>query len=422
MRQSGSARVGRAELEYLAGNSLVIIVGLMSGYIALRVSNSVPAQVLSQRTSDFLQYYSAGHEVIAGHAADAYRWTPMLNEEQAIAYPYRVPVNVFQPFFIYPPIAALLFAFFALLPYDVARFVWFIVSAVALAASLLLLERTLGLTGRAAAAFRFAAIIFLPVFQTLFQGQVTGFLLLAFAAAAAFLVRGEPLLAGVSLSVVTVKPQLLVVVLPVLLVRGRWKVLAAFTAAVVVEGLVALVVLGPATTAGYLRVMLALPTWGTTSGLMLNGAGESLYGLAHALLAGRAADLGWFVAAVVVLVASCLYAWVARGAAVPFVLAVIGGLLISPHLILYDLTLLLLPAVTAWGLARSKGVKLVPTLLLFYFAVVAALPVELLSPVRLSPLVMLALGGVLVWLDRTQPSALPPSLAPVPVPERGPDR
>jgi hypothetical protein len=158
-------------LPYILGNGCALIIGLLSAYFALKISGTVPANILSQRTSDYLNFYAAGHQAISGHGALAYNWNAMLKETRSIAYPFDVPVNLFDPYFVYPPIAAALFAPLALLPFDASRALWFCLTVLALVWAAHSLEEELKLSQRGSAIFRFAAFTSYPVFQNLYQGQ-----------------------------------------------------------------------------------------------------------------------------------------------------------------------------------------------------------------------------------------------------------
>lgn len=393
---------------YLIGNTAVLLIGALSAYVALQVGHLASAEVLDPPTIDFLQYFSAGHLLLTGHPADAYHWTPMLREEQSISFPYAMPVRVFQPFLVYPPFAAVAFAPLAALPYALARPWWFILSCAALVAALYQLERMLQLTKRGSLLLRCAAFMFMPVFQSLYQGQISTFLLLAVVGGLFFAKRGKDIAAGVCLATLVTKPQYLVPVLLVLAVRGRWTVIASTCGTALVLLGIPTLFLGTAATSAYLRVLLDLPSWGQHSGMMLSGPSEGFYGLAHTLLPGPFATPVWLgisAAAMILLV------WHARRSPTldgPLSLGVVTGLLVNPHLLLYDQTLLLLPATVVVRHARWKGRSLRVVLALLYLALTLLVPLQLVTPVSPAPVVMVVLAVLLI--SCTSPTGRPVSL------------
>ena len=135
--------------------------------------------------------------------------------------------------FTYPPYVAPLIAPLAMLPLPVATTLWLLIGQVSLLAACRLLTwfpgiiptRTPGRSNPTARDFRWlvlVAVLWPPALANLLFGQFAVLVLFLLVAVRSLLLRGRPLLAGVCLAAAIVKPQLVVLVLPLLLVAA-WR-------------------------------------------------------------------------------------------------------------------------------------------------------------------------------------------------------
>jgi len=110
----------------------------------------------------------------------------------------------------------------------------------------------------------------------------------------------------------------------------------------------------------------------------------------------------------------------------PFAGATVTALLVNPHVLVHDLSLLLIPAAIAIRHARAQGLTLWLLLTAGYVMALAGIPLSHWIPIQLSVLVMAAL---LLWLLQAGRRAagctvhgteddLPPRLRPSPVASR----
>ncbi|UWX58029.1 DUF2029 domain-containing protein [Chlorobaculum sp. MV4-Y] len=169
-------------------------------------------------TGDFILAWAASHLALAGHAQDAYS-IPSLIKAQQIAEPG--PQDVYGWF--YPPSYYLVILPLALLPYAVAY--WsFMLST--LAGYLLVLRRIV--RGRAA---MWCLAGFSGLWMNFYDGQ-NGFLTAAIAGAALLGVDRRPVLAGLFIGLLAIKPHLAMLFPVALLAIGAWRTLitAAVTA------------------------------------------------------------------------------------------------------------------------------------------------------------------------------------------------
>jgi hypothetical protein len=188
---------------------------------------------------DFLAYWLASKFALCGHAAEAYNLGAMVRAERAF-----MPASdkVFD--WLYPPSFFLVVLPLGLMPYFVAFFVWM---GATIAAYVVAMRRIV--TGSVA---MWCLAGFSGVWVNLTQGQ-NGFLTAALAAAGLIALPKRPVLAGVFIGLVTLKPHLALAFPVALVAIGAWRALAsaALTAAAFVG--LGVAVLGRGTLAGFLK-------------------------------------------------------------------------------------------------------------------------------------------------------------------------
>jgi hypothetical protein len=169
---------------------------------------------------DFITFWAASHVALAGHAADAYR-IPLLFEAEKIAVPASHSVFVWY----YPPTFYLIVLPLALLPYIVAYWAFILPT---LCLYLLTFRRVVW---NAHAKWCIAA--FPGLWMNLFHGQ-NAFLTAALAGAAMLCLKRRPVLAGVLIGLLAIKPHLAILFPVALIAIGAWSsIIAAATTAVI---------------------------------------------------------------------------------------------------------------------------------------------------------------------------------------------
>jgi glycosyl transferase family 87 len=277
-----------------------------------------------------------------------------------------------QPFISPPPLAWLVTPLVAL-PFNVALVVW----TVLLLAALVLAWHLLAPPGRLTRAAHLALLLGLfPVAFGLMVGQ-PGALVAAVVAASWWLMRHErPVLAGLVLSLIVIKPQLALLVPLCLLASGHAKTFGAWLAASVFIGLIALGMLGSEGVARYLAVLADTqsPAWDITRRYAISGP----LGLGRLLNATQ----------VVVVAITLVVAWRHRhsGPQVPIAAGIVGSLLFTPYLAFQDFLMLV---VVAWLLLRTPlrapqvGLLVLGYALLELALVVMAVPILVAEAVLL---------------------------------------
>ena len=307
---------------------------------------------------DYLAHWTGGRMVLDGRAGELYDASAQLD----------VQVGALGPtsglsWFVSPPFVALLYAPLALLPFTVSLLVWKLLSLALLLIALHLarplapacLQQRWRLVVLAVAAAE-------PTFSALANGQQTGLVLLLWVAGSRLLVARREVAGGAVLALLLVKPQLVFLVPVVLLARGQRRALAGFTAtALVLLGASALVDGGRGLQVWSGLIASEAYRHGVQVGQSgkMQGVGALLISVLPPSASGASEIVGFLAAAVVVVVLLLrLRRRHREGWSVTTVWAAVAATTVvaSPHLLDYDLLLLLPAALVLLGdRAQRRG-------------------------------------------------------------------
>jgi hypothetical protein len=312
--------------------------------------------------ADFTAFYWAGHAVVHGRVEQLYDIDAELAFLDALRAPAPSLAEVHA--FVSPPYWALFFAPLGALPYPAALALFWALSFAllwlnvrAISAELPELE-ALGTPARRVA----LAIGFFPCLFSFLNGQTSMLLLTPLTLTFVLLRRREDFWAGIVLGLLAIKPQIAFGPAVILLFSGRFRALAGAALSASVWLALGLFLM-PGAMADYVVLAPELfeflrqddyQTWGQTS----------LYGLVTLLLDPIWHDGATWIGNAMVLLAAGANAIFARrlpwspgsrrwDLSIAAMLAL--GLLSSPHLFLYDVSLMLLPL--AIVVARLHGEK-----------------------------------------------------------------
>jgi hypothetical protein len=355
------------------------------------------------RGRDFLQFYIAGRIVAGGDAGRLYDQDHFLEVQRSL-----VGINEKSPpyFSLYPPTTALLFSTLARLPYDVAILLWWLTQAICLAVVGYLLLKD----AQPAANWRLTAWMalpaFYPVISTFWNGQLSALMLLVLCGGLQLHRLRWGVLAGCLFSVLSMKPQFAVGVTLWLVLRRDVRTLSGLGLGLLLQAALTATTLGPEVLVDYARNLRtyaslsqiyqytpdhqhALPgiltdllggdysRWGTI--LYLVVAGYSALLLFHLIRSQRRtlspAGAGG---------QGCQDPWQLEQSAV-----VVSSLLMTPHLLTYDLSLLLIPITNLWlfRMGTNQGRKERLGIALYLFATFA--PLYVLTQFSLMPFALL---------------------------------
>jgi hypothetical protein len=298
---------------------------------------------------DFVYFYTLGHLAASGDARALSNYE-RLHQAQATLVPAASDL-IYPP--VYPPYTALLFAPFSHLPFLPAATLWVCLTIGVYAAIVRVAWRAVSPTvpdGRLVAA---AAIAFPPFWQLVMNGQVTAIVLIAFTLGWLALERGHTILAGAALGLLASKPQFGLVLAVVVLWRREWGLLAG----AVISSLAQL-----ALVAWWLDVAALTDFVRNIPGMLAQAdileakpwASHSFRSFTRLL----PAPLG---TGVWLLLAAAFTTLVVRAwrpgvpLRVRFGLLIVVSVLVSPHLIVYDTTVLALPLLFFAGWMETPG-------------------------------------------------------------------
>jgi len=259
-----------------------------------------------------------------------------------------------------PPFFALIFVPLSFLPLAWAFHIWNIANILLILASIrLLLRQQRKRSNRDLIAASLIAFAFFPTLQGLVNGQSSFLILIALVLTYLGLKGKRDYLAGTTLALGLIKPQLVIVIIAVMLYRQRWRTVLAFGVTTTILLLASVVTVGIEGMVSYVALIRQMLSSNGFHGLHpapmpnLRGTVYRFGQLYHACCGGRPSSvtLNTITLLLSTLVfVSVLRAW--RGPWDPtshefdlrFSQTLIGTLLFSPHLYSHDLSLLILVA------------------------------------------------------------------------------
>jgi hypothetical protein len=218
--------------------------------------------------------------------------------------------------------------------------------------------------------------------------------------------RDRQVPAGVALGLALVKPPLVLPLVLFLVVSGRRRALGAFFGTAAMLTLLPLPAFGWSVNAGYLHVLRLAAGWTTQFGYSPE-LSISLSGLTGALLPRSAATVSTLALDIACLALVMVAARRGGPIELSFALAVLCGLLISPHVLVHDVVIAYLPVAAALANRRRAAVPLSGALAACY--VVMLLGFATVSHLHLQ---LAALGIVILfwWLADAAGIHIPTSL------------
>jgi alpha-1,2-mannosyltransferase len=170
--------------------------------------------------------------------------------------------------FVYPPFLAAVFRPLARLPYAQSFAVWLAIATSLYAASLALMFRACPAIPRGDRSIAWLlALSFEPfAFECGLGGQVSAIGCIGVAAAMVNHRRGRPALAGACLAMLSYKPTLLLLILPMLAIGRQWRTLAGFSVGAMALILASIAIAGPDRYGEFLGLMASCGRAGGSAG------------------------------------------------------------------------------------------------------------------------------------------------------------
>ena len=279
-------------------------------------------------------------------------------------------------FFEHPPFEALALSPLAGLSFRTAYMVWGLIN-VAVLLGLIVWLRPYFKWPREDLGYLFLWLLFAPVGVSLYQGQSSIFVLVAYAVAFVQLKEGNVFAAGVALGLGLLKFQFAVPFAVIFLLRRQWRFVGGLAVSYVALGLASVAAVGWEGVADYDRLLLKIGN--NPQNLSYGSAVDmpTLHGLVYAV-AGRQLNVAG-LNVVVALLTLALLVWIASrwksesqttSFDLMFAAAVAASLLAGSHMFTHDFSPLIVGMFLAGGnlRAQSRGIRvaLVSTLVVFW--------------------------------------------------------
>lgn len=377
------------------------VLSFLAGMVAIHALVFWEARNLVRRGfPDFAIYYCAGTVARQGLSHQFYDPGVRFEVEQqfAAAVPqFRGPLP-----YTHPPFEAWLFAPFTYFSYISAYILWNLVNLGLLTACAILLWPHLpGLHLYPKFAWVLAFFAFFPVFFNLLEGQDAILLLFLYTLAYVFLRKNRLAVAGACLGLAVFKFHLVVPFILLLLLKKKGKVLYGFLPVAGALALGSLAMVG-------IRAITAYPEYVLYWEKVMSGSDRvpagmpNLRGLAYIFL-----PEGAYVAPLLVVVSLGLLWFAAKtmvtGGSVrlfdlSFSLAAVVTVLVSFHVVSYDLSILVLPVLLLTNhLLQNPSRRWAATLVAIGIALLYLSPLQLFLSIRYKQFALMAIP-LLFWL------------------------
>jgi hypothetical protein len=371
------------------GQATILAVVLWLVAIWLLSSPGLTDRLRKVKGPDFTYFYTFGWVARQGRTDLLYDHT-RLHDVQA----QLIPPSARDYFYsVYPPQVSLVFAPLSSLPYLGAFAAWSLLTIAGYAWAVRSGWRAQRAVLPSAGVVAIFAASFPPLWYLVLHGQSTIIVMLSFAAAGLAMHRARPLAAGLALGLLACKPQWAPVVGVVLLLRGEWQMLIGMALSVAAQAITAVLVLGIEPLVTYVRLVPVL------AGLQLAPKAYLMHSItAWTNLLPRPVNHAVWLAGVAVIVVIVVRVW--RADTPPLArlgTLIVGAALASPHLTIYDVTVIALPLIWWAGLVERA-----PDRWPRFYALVFALWIAYLVPSALLIRLQLSvpLLAALFWQSR----------------------
>jgi hypothetical protein len=294
------------------------------------------------RAIDFVAAWAAAKLAVSGQAASAYDLAAFTKEQltgvASLGGDYA---------WAYPPTYFLLIAPLALFSYVAGALAWmFGTLALYLAGIRAILPRWSAMLAAAASPF---------ALWSFYSGQ-NGFLTAALIAGTLALLDRRPVIAGILLGLLTVKPQLGIVFPVILILTGRWRVFGAATLTALALALASYLLFGAETWRAFFDAIQHQAGSVLDRGEVAFHKQQSVHALMRLLGAGDTAAWGVHIAIALAALGFTAWLWLRpvddrlRAAALAMT-----AMLATPYLFIYDLPILSVPVVFLASLGVERG-------------------------------------------------------------------
>jgi Glycosyltransferase family 87 len=297
---------------------------------------------------DFIHFYTLGHLAFQGVYPGVKDFESMYSHQVQLL-PASSP-NYYLP--VYPPQTGILFAPLSLLPYRAAATLWMLVVMITYGAIVSVSWKTVQDALRDRVFVAAAAAAFPPIWFLALNGQTTILPLLAFFLGWLALRSNRKFLAGLAFGLLSIKPQFALVLACVVLFTAQWRILLGGLCSVSIQLSAAAGIFGIQALSTYIVTIKSVP--------QLQSFLEPKPWRMHSfrsitnLIPDMPGTLLWLLISAMV-IAVVVSVWRMRtDYSVGLGLTVLGSVLVSPHLFMYDTTVLVLPLIWLGGFVERE--------------------------------------------------------------------
>jgi hypothetical protein len=318
--------------------SLILVLLYVVAWVDVVAQGSPPLNSAGVPIAgDFIAFQAAGRLVLSGQASQLYDHAAVSSVQSAMLND-RIPN--FYDAFRNPPFYALVYTPLAPLDLLPAAAVWGVLGLLCLALALYLLLAETPVMRSRWRGLLILVFAFAPVYFGLIDGENALVSLLLFALIYRSFVRGSDVSLGVWAALGLFKPQLFCIFPLIFLATRRWKALAWYAVTAAALFAVSLALVGPGGMQAWIAILLE-PEGGnaTANGWRM----ASVKAFFDSLLPGLASvSLVLYAAVSVALLAALLRLWTRPSVSLPlaWVFTCLVVVLVDPHLVDYDLTVL----------------------------------------------------------------------------------
>ncbi|HEV7666026.1 MAG TPA: glycosyltransferase family 87 protein [Chloroflexota bacterium] len=338
---------------------------------------------------DYIAFHSAARLLLSGRGADIYDQAALAAVQDQLL---GGRIANFYDAYRNPPFYVLLYVPFAALDLLPGYVLFTVFSLGCLALALWLLVAEMPALRSRWPGLVILVLAFPPVYFGLIDGENATLALLLYALLYRSLVRGEDRAAGVWAALGLFKPQLFVVFPLVFLARRQWRALAAYIVTAFALAVVSLLLVGPEGMQAWLRILFDQESGNASVNAWRMASLKSFF---DSLLPRQMwLAMGLYLMTTLLLLSCLVHVWSSRrlNLHLAWTFTVLTAVLIDPHLVDYDLTVLVAAAVSA--------LLLIPELRPMAVGVFALLPLRAAVAlgdsvsIQLSVLVLLGCIGV----------------------------
>lgn len=318
--------------------ALVLLVLYASAWVYVLLNGSPPLNSAGVPLGgDYIAFHTSGLLLSSGHGADIYQRATVTTVQDQLLHG---AVPGFYDAFRNPPFFALLFVPLSNLPYLWAAAIWTLLSLACLATALWLLLKEVPQLRPRWPGLTLLALAFPPVYFSLVDGENALLSLLLYVLIYRAL-RRDQARAGVWAALGLFKPQLFFLFPLIFVATRRWRMLATYAVTAVVLAGISAALVGPAGLQAWLSTIVDAESGNAAANAWRMASLKSFFDVL--LPQSPITALAAYALAAAALTGLVLYQWHRERRATPrlWALTSLVAVLVDPHLVDYDLSVLI---------------------------------------------------------------------------------